>query len=395
MGDEHRSTEPLTPDQLEAVVEAASCLSYRHRLLSHIIPYSGLTLSEFTHLRRNWIVYSDRDDPDSITIHVPEQSPCAGTTRFEPYSGKRIETRCKSCYQCQPNGVWTPEAPSRVRSIPVHEEIAVEAMSLWFDRYDSIPFTGTGTPYKLMDDIKEEAGLSRDFGFTALRKTFAVLLISKGFESDTVAELMGMPERNRSMLRPLYEIADQPVDWEENPSFVSDSDLLDELRRLTDKFGYPPRREQISKRGKYAYETYYHRFGGLEEAFRAAGIEPPEGRIRREELTKELQRLTDELGHPPTKAELVEQGEYSYDPYRERFGSLDEALEAAGIEIQNGRIPREELLEELRRLSDNLGHPPTVTEIEDRGEYTYSTYLDRFGGVDEAREAAGLLDENS
>lgn len=393
MRGDRRSPEPLTITQLEKVMEAASRLSYRHRLIAHVVPYSGLTLSEFAHLRRSgWIVYSDRNDPDSIFIHVPEKSPCIGTTRYEPHSGQGIETRQEPCYLCQPEGVWTPETSSRVRSIRVDEDATIETMTSWFERYDSFPFTSSESPYKLMDDLKDEAGLSRNFGFTALRRTYAYLLITKGFKSETVVELLGMDMKNRVTLRPIFEAAGRPVDWDEIPASVSRKDLLEDLQQLGDELGYPPTLAEVDEQACYSPESYRRTFGGHTAALEAAGFSKPKGKIRREELLRELRRLADELGHRPTITEVAEQGKYSYKPYRVRFGGLWNALEEAGFDTPEvnpaENVSQEELIEELRRLADEQGHLPTTDDIRERCKYSYMTYYRRFGGLGDALEAA-------
>jgi hypothetical protein len=51
----------------------------------------------------------------------------------------------------------------------------------------------------------------------------------------------------------------------------------------------------------------------------------------RKALIAELERLGDELDKPPTSDEMVEYGAYSSRTYKDRFGSWNEALKAAGF----------------------------------------------------------------
>ena len=82
--------------------------------------------------------------------------------------------------------------------------------------------------------------------------------------------------------------------------------------------------------------TAGYQFGSWNEAVMAAGLEPkPPGgagrgpRITDEELLLELVRLRDELGGFPTLRKLAKFGRFSEKPYRERWGSLRAACEAA------------------------------------------------------------------
>jgi len=52
----------------------------------------------------------------------------------------------------------------------------------------------------------------------------------------------------------------------------------------------------------------------------------------------------------------------------QEFGSWDEALEAAGID------KRERLLEELRRVRDELGQLPKTTEMNHHGRVSAGMY---------------------
>lgn len=111
--------------------------------------------------------------------------------------------------------------------------------------------------------------------------------------------------------------------------------------------------------------------------------------MREETLLSELKRLSDELGHIPRKEEIGEQGKGSGSVYQKRFGSWNEALTAAGFE-PNTRwgIPREDLLTELREVAEELGHPPTTSEMLEHGEFTTQPYRRVFGSWRTALQAA-------
>lgn len=114
-----------------------------------------------------------------------------------------------------------------------------------------------------------------------------------------------------------------------------------------------------------------------------------------EELLDELHDLTDELGHPPSLAEFRELGEYSASTYYSRFGSWNKAIEAAGYEANepDSKVSEEELIEELQRLADEIGKKPTASQMNDHGKYWRSTYRSEFGSWNNALEAAGFESE--
>jgi hypothetical protein len=115
-----------------------------------------------------------------------------------------------------------------------------------------------------------------------------------------------------------------------------------------------------------------------------------------EELLDEIHKLTSELGHPPSLAEFREQGKYSASTYYSRFGSWNEAIEEAGYDSNepDSKISEENLVEELQRLADELDQRPTASDMNKQGRYWRSTYRNEFGSWNNALEAAGFESEN-
>lgn len=66
---------------------------------------------------------------------------------------------------------------------------------------------------------------------------------------------------------------------------------------------------------------------------------PP--RIPEEDLLDELRRLADELDKTPSGPDMAADGEYSPSTYRRRFGSWNGAIETAGLEPRPVGAPRE------------------------------------------------------
>ena len=122
---------------------------------------------------------------------------------------------------------------------------------------------------------------------------------------------------------------------------ISESDLLDEIRRLDGELDRTPGFRNMNEHGEFAARTYVNHFGSWNEAVRAAGLEPrkpggmenPPNKIPRADLLAEIRRLADELGKSPSVADLRELGEYPYTTYYNRFGGWVNAREQA---LDNG-----------------------------------------------------------
>ncbi|MCU4800265.1 hypothetical protein OB920_07770 [Halobacteria archaeon HArc-gm2] len=54
------------------------------------------------------------------------------------------------------------------------------------------------------------------------------------------------------------------------------------------------------------------------------------------------------------------------------------------------RIPDAKLEQDLQRLAEELDRIPRARDIRLYGEYGYDTYLDRYGGIEAALQAAGF-----
>jgi hypothetical protein len=58
--------------------------------------------------------------------------------------------------------------------------------------------------------------------------------------------------------------------------------------------------------------------------------------------------------------------------------------------VKRRSMSDEALLAELRRLEQEVGRTPSIHDMNDRGRYSHTTYVNRFGSWTAACEAAGL-----
>ncbi len=186
---------------------------------------------------------------------------------------------------------------------------------------------------------------------------------------------------------------DKPI-WPSLP----EKELIGELHRLKRKLGKVPSEEDMADCGGYGVSTYWSRFGSWNAAIKAAGYQPNSDRTYRseEELREELYRLRDDLERVPTSRDMESHGVFSSGVYRNRWGSWNEALEAAGLatRTQGQDISRTDLIAELQRLANDLGRPPKTTDMEEHGAYSHGTYYNEFDSWEVALETADI-DVNS
>jgi hypothetical protein len=114
-----------------------------------------------------------------------------------------------------------------------------------------------------------------------------------------------------------------------------------------------------------------------------------------EELKTILQQLVEELGRAPTHRDLAERRLPTARTFARYLGDWREALMVLGACPRSAgphcKYSKNELKQVLRQLADEIGHPPTQAELDAREDLPHSsTYKTRFGGWNAALQAAGL-----
>ena len=145
----------------------------------------------------------------------------------------------------------------------------------------------------------------------------------------------------------------------------SDEQLLDELRASAERLGRSPTmKEFAADPGANVHpQTVIEHFGTWNAAKRAAGL-VPRRYVTREELLEVLRRLGDELGRMPTARDLDERrGRMpSKSLYWHTFGSLSAALREAGYDVTIGEERLERAVEQGTALARALGRLPRFAD---------------------------------
>lgn len=114
--------------------------------------------------------------------------------------------------------------------------------------------------------------------------------------------------------------------------------------------------------------------------------------LEREAVVGAIQELADDLGKRPSMREMETQGPYSQNYIEKRFGSWNEAVEAAGFNAHtvNKPVSKETLIEEMQALAAELGRTPTQEDITEKTDRAFATWVRKFGSWNEGVRAAGL-----
>ncbi len=182
----------------------------------------------------------------------------------------------------------------------------------------------------------------------------------------------------------------------DRPGGYRDEELLSHIRRLADG-DQPPTTEKFAQDADAPSAALVsRRFGSWNKGVETAGLEPrPRGGGKRysdEEILDHIRRLSDD--GPPTHREFkTDERAPSAWTAKDRFGSWNKAVEAAGFEPDprgsGKRYSDEEILDHIRRLSEG-NQPPAVEEFRSNAEAPNpETVIRRFGSWSEAVQTAG------
>ena len=141
----------------------------------------------------------------------------------------------------------------------------------------------------------------------------------------------------------------------------TDEQILDQLKACAARIGRSPTMREFAADTETTVhpQTVIEHFGSWNAAKRAAGLVPRRFATR-EELLDQLRRLGEELGRTPTARDLDERRATmpSKSLYWHTFGSLTTALREAGFDVPVGEERLERAIEQGVELAQRLGRLP-------------------------------------
>jgi len=145
----------------------------------------------------------------------------------------------------------------------------------------------------------------------------------------------------------------------------TDDDILEELRKAAERLGRSPTMREFARDPEAGVhpQTVIEHFGTWNAAKRAAGLYPRRF-LTREELLEQLRALGEELGRIPTARDLGARRRSlpSASLYAHTFGSLANALREAGFEVLQGEERLDRAVEQGAAIARRLGRLPKMAD---------------------------------
>jgi hypothetical protein len=148
----------------------------------------------------------------------------------------------------------------------------------------------------------------------------------------------------------------------------TDDEILAELRASATRLGRSPTMREFAADAEASVhpQTVIEHFGTWNAAKRAAGLRPRRY-ISRQELVEQLRELGEELGRTPTVRDIEERRRSmaSKSLIWHTFGSLATALKEAGFDVPVGEERLERAIADGATLARALGHLPKMADWKD------------------------------
>lgn len=156
----------LDEDELVAFLKAVN--TFNEQLLAYGLGFTGMRVSEFIHMRRDWI------DWGRELILIPERQRCGCGERM-----CRLPRYNRKGQIIKQAGYWMPKTKNSVRAIPIVPELA-PLLKKFFSKHSCIMemIPSRGMAYYMVRDIGIRAGIKHRVFPHAIRGTFATLLAS-------------------------------------------------------------------------------------------------------------------------------------------------------------------------------------------------------------------------
>lgn len=185
------------------------------------------------------------------------------------------------------------------------------------------------------------------------------------------------------------DVTDPDNEPEEAPD-LQRRDLVIALVTLTQELGHLPSADKINEHGEYRHQRYREEFGDLFNAYQEAGILPDD--VTRADFygeePAEPSEPDESEAEPTSEPETPSEAEQESESEGEAVAEEDTSEPpATSTETEPSR---HELLDEIKRLDASLDRIPYDSDIDQDERFTAYTYRNRFGSWDEALEAAGI-----
>lgn len=169
-------------------------------------------------------------------------------------------------------------------------------------------------------------------------------------------------------------------------------DILADIQRVADELGKAPSTDDYKEHGEYTTPTVYKYFESFVTAREKAGV--AKGRLRpnsREELLDDIRRVADDVDGEPSWDDYVEHGDYAIKGIQYRFDTWLAAKQEAGVyKRENHELTKTMLIEDMQRVDDEQSGALSQVTYDEHGKWTSMAVKRSFESWESACQQAGV-----
>jgi hypothetical protein len=177
--------------------------------------------------------------------------------------------------------------------------------------------------------------------------------------------------------------------------FWTEEKILEGLKKVTNDIGHFPVHKELSVMGRADLSVAINRHGGSNYFRKLLGVELLQvsaGHWTIEQTLEDIKKITDEIGHFPKQDELSKMGRADLEGAITKLGGSNYFRKLLGVEllqVSAGHWTIEQTLEDIKKITDEIGYFPTQTELSalGRGDLVHAVF--KHGGVDVFRKMLG------
>ena len=166
------------------------------------------------------------------------------------------------------------------------------------------------------------------------------------------------------------------------------NDLISAYFEIKNLLGQSPTSEDIEIYGRYKINEYIDKWGNWDKFLEHIGEKIIISDELKQDLIKEYYEERELFGSDPSPQEIDEFGIYKMDDYKKVFGSwfgfliYIEELDKLNGKNEKEEISKNALISDFYNLKKQLGHVPSIKEINTLGKYGVDFYTYHFGSYD-------------
>jgi len=238
-----------------------------------------------------------------------------------------------------------------------------------------------------MPELREAAGFPREYNYHGDREVSKIQV----FCEECGKEEMVWASRSQT-----YKYCSTQCMGQDKRKHKT-SRIRKELLGLARAIGEAPTVKQFTEASGIAHGVFEMRedLESFSTEIREMGYKPkcPKD-LSDEQLLEDLRMVSEIVGRAPRESDLKKHGHLSdLIAYSSRWGTWYDALIAAGLSpdtSQRQDIPKVELIEEYQRVAKLVGHAPSETDINEHSSFAPGTFSRAFGSFVEAKLEAGF-----